>query len=194
MILLGTIASSLLQNVDNGVMDPLQVITVGPSGASTITFTNIPSTYSHLQVRGVARTTRATFANDGLAFYFNGDNAANYSRHQFAGDASGGIDNGPAANSTFMFTQVGGNGAGTNIFGAAIVDILDYSNTNKYKTARMFSGVDNNSAAGQQSGFVSLASGSWRNTNAITSITFYGYSGNFLQNTSLALYGIKGAE
>jgi hypothetical protein len=75
-----------------------------------------------------------------------------------------------------------------SIFGVAVCDILDYTNTNKYKTVRSLSGHDQNG-----SGYVTLMSGSWRNTAAITSITILRDSGgaNLTQYSQFALYGIK---
>jgi len=75
-----------------------------------------------------------------------------------------------------------------SVFAAYVIDILDYANTNKYKTSRNLAGYDNNSG-----GRVSLNSGNWRNTNAITSITLTCRSDNFQQYSQFALYGIKGA-
>jgi hypothetical protein len=43
------------------------------------------------------------------------------------------------------------------------------------------------------SGYVSLGSGLWMNTAAVTSIKLSPYSGTFVQYTQFALYGIKGA-
>ena len=194
MPILGVIASSTRQgqNVDTGAMFALQNIIVGSSSASSITFSNIPNTYKHLQIRGIARTARTTFSNDGLVLQFNSDTNSNYSRHQLTGDGAN-FDLGSAATSTFMFTQVAGNGGIADMFGAFVIDVLDYANSNKYKTARFFSGEDNNSGANQQTGFISLSSGSWRNTNAITSITLSGLSGNLLQYTQCSLYAVKGA-
>jgi hypothetical protein len=74
-----------------------------------------------------------------------------------------------------------------NIFGVGISDILDYANTNKHKTIRSISGHDQNG-----SGFVFLFSANWRNTNAITSIKLFPAAGSFAQNSTIALYGIKG--
>ena len=74
------------------------------------------------------------------------------------------------------------------MFSAHIIDILDYTNTNKYKTVRNLGGFDTNSA---QYGYISLGSVSWRNTNAITSISFTLDGNNFTQYTQFALYGIK---
>ena len=73
----------------------------------------------------------------------------------------------------------------TNVFNGGVIDILDYADTNKYKTARILCGADNNSA-----GEVGIFSGSWRNTAAITSIQIN--LANFTEGSKFALYGIKG--
>jgi hypothetical protein len=65
---------------------------------------------------------------------------------------------------------------------------LDYTNTNKNKTARSLWGYDANG-----SGYVGLYSGLWRNTSAINRIDYVPASGTFPQYSSFALYGIKGA-
>jgi hypothetical protein len=72
------------------------------------------------------------------------------------------------------------------IMGAGIIDILDYANTNKYKTARSLRGYDANG-----SGNMSLISGLWMNTAAISNITLTARGGSVDQYTTFALYGIK---
>jgi hypothetical protein len=74
-------------------------------------------------------------------------------------------------------------------FGAVVIDILDYANTNKYKTIRSLSGTSYNN----NNGAVGLFSGSWRNTNAITAITLQASAANLAQYSQFALYGIKGS-
>jgi hypothetical protein len=64
--------------------------------------------------------------------------------------------------------------------------ILDYANTNKYKTLRGLSGADNNG-----SGEIRFWSGLWQSTNAITSIKFFGNNGNWQQYSHFALYGVN---
>jgi len=71
-------------------------------------------------------------------------------------------------------------------FGTAVIDILDYANTNKYKTVRTLAGWDANG-----SGLVSFWSGSWRNTNATTTITLLPNLGNWAQYSQFALYGVN---
>jgi hypothetical protein len=77
-----------------------------------------------------------------------------------------------------------------NIYAAGIMDILDYTNSNKYKTGRSILGTDYNG-----SGMFISGSFFWQNTAAITSITLTSdptYTGNWTTSTSFALYGIKG--
>ena len=192
MILIGTIASSLLQNADNGVMDPLQVITVGPSGAANVTFTNIPSTYSHLQIRSLAQTNRSSIGRDIVNININNDTGSNYARHYLSGDGASAVSGGSASLTKGELTEVGTT-AGAS-FGAIVVDILDYANTNKYKTVRSLGGVDVNGTVGGYGGTINLYSTLWQSTSAITSVKLAPLNGTqFNQYSQFALYGIKGA-
>ena len=67
-----------------------------------------------------------------------------------------------------------------------MIDILDYSNTNKYKTARVLGGMDFNG-----SGSASLQSGLWMSTSAVTSITCISAGNNWTTGTQIALYGVN---
>jgi hypothetical protein len=157
------------------------------SGQATITFTLIPSGYKHLQIRSIAKTDRAE-TDDVILMQFNGDTAANYSSHILRGNGSVAIAGGSAntSNIGLQYAATGNSGA-TNMFAASVVDILDYGDTNKYKTTRTLNGMDLNG-----SGWIYLQSGNWRSTAAITSITLNRqYGSNFLTNSSFALYGIK---
>ena len=116
---------------------------------------------------------------------FNSDTGNNYADHQLAGDGSS-ASAAAVAPSTNKIYMAQAKGVG---FGASVIDILDYKNTNKYKTTRQIWGWDNNGE-----GVIRLTSGLWMNTAAITSITLTPLStGNFGQYTQAALYGIKGA-
>lgn len=184
-------------DVDPGAMIPIATTVVGAGGASTITFSSIPQIYEHLQVRILGQTNRASYV-DNLEMYVNGDTGFNYSVHYIAGDGinTPGAAAGAGAGGFIATTQNFGSSSGTaNYFGVGIIDILDYSNTNKYKTLRGVLGLSLNAADASGSfGRVNMSSGSWRNTNAISSITFYPTLGSaFTQYSSFALYGIKRA-
>ena len=181
MLILGTIASSILKVSDTGVMFPLQSMVIGSPGASSITFSNIPSTYTHLQVRGISMHPSA----DGLCGRINGDTGTNYTYHEIYGNGSTAAAQAETAKTALL--EFGGS-PNTTSPGTYIIDILDYANTNKYKTVRTLAGVDTNGG-----GTIRLVSQLWLNSNAITSIRFYGSTYNLSQYTQFALYGVKSA-
>ena len=173
---------------DTGAMFPLQVITVGSAGASSVEFTNIPNTYTHLQIRGIVRSSLSASAA-GFIMRVNSDSASNYSAHNLGGSGSGTQAN-AYANNTYMYPgpAMPAANATASTFGALVIDLLDYANTNKYKTMRALSGFDANG-----SGEIYFNSANWRNTNAISSISLLFTSSNCVQYSQFALYGIKGA-
>lgn len=185
--ILGIIASSISgSKASTTSYESIATVTVGSGGSSSIDFTSIPSTYKHLQLRCLGRTTAAV-SNDVAYLRFNSDSGTNYSAHDLRGNggvvAAGGY---PSQNAMYLQRFAGGNQA-SGMFGVVVADILDYANTSKYKTLRDSGGYDFNG-----SGNVYLASGLWLSTSAITSMTMTTSSGNWAQYTQFALYGIKG--
>lgn len=162
-------------------------VATGTGSSNTITFTSIPSTYKHLQLRGIVKSTTAGSSFSSVLLNFNSDSSSSYTRHIVWGDGATPYAYG-LANTTAW--AIGGNdfpSAGyTSIVGAHVVDILDYANTNKNKTVRALTGCDVNGA-----GEILLSSTVYLKTNAITSIELVSASGNFSTLTQYALYGIK---
>jgi hypothetical protein len=158
----------------------------GTGSSGTITFTTIPSTYKHLQIRALGRSDYAG-ANVQIAVRFNSDTAANYSGHYLVGNGSTATASGAGGTTFGEGGQVTAATSSASVMGTAVIDILDYADTNKYKTLRSLSGFDANG-----SGQILLTSGSWRSTSAITSITLLAGAGNWTTDTRFALYGIKG--
>ena len=172
----------------SGAYDSIATTTVGAGGASSITFSSIPSGYTHLQIRSIARGTVAQ--GEMQTFYrFNSDSGNNYAYHLLRGNGSGVFADGiTSASSASAVTRYSAANAASGIFGAGVTDILDYANTSKNKTIRSLGGVDANG-----SGQVYFTSGLWMNTSAITSITIgINDGGDFAQYSQFALYGIKG--
>jgi hypothetical protein len=186
MPILGILASSRL--VSSNSYESISTVTVGSGGQATITFSSIPSTYKHLQVRMIAKTDRA-LNRDSVLVTFNSDTTAKYTRHGIYGDGSSVATESTSAFTTSMVTyRASGNTSASNIFGAIILDFLDYSNTTTNKTMRTLGGVDLNGA-----GEINFYSGMYASTAAINSISFVpGVGTNFLQYSQFALYGIKG--
>ena len=159
--------------------------TVGVGGQASISFTSIPQTFKHLQVRWLVRGL-ANVGTDVISLRINSDTSSNYSFHRLYGNgATASSDS--FANQTYVFGgDMPANTAAASIFAAGVLDILDYSNTNKYKTTKVTDGRDQNG-----SGFIWFNSANWRNTNAITTLTFTAQNGNYAQYSSFALYGIE---
>lgn len=186
--ILGIWASSRPTVTDTGAMFPLQVVTVGPAGASEINFTNIPSTYSHLQVRSIVRDTGSSYGYN-VSLRFNADSGSNYTRHNLEGNGSSASASGSSSAETSIPVALTTGGANTSgNFAGFVCDILDYANTNKNKTVRCLAGYDDNG-----SGYINLRSGAYLQTTAISSIRFIATGTAFAANSQFALYAVKGA-
>jgi hypothetical protein len=172
-----------------GDFESIATVTVGSGGAADITFSSIPSTYQHLQLRMICRDVGTSNAGRELGMQFNGSTATNYTTHQLYGDGSGafaavvGTSTSDPRNYPAWIPQ---NGTTSSAFGAVVIDILDYASTSKNTTARSLSGWDANG-----SGFVLLRSGLWRLTDAVSSIKVFPNVANFAQYSTAALYGVK---
>jgi hypothetical protein len=167
--------------------ESIATTTVGSGGQATVSFTSIPATYKHLQIRCISRgTIAATFTNVNLRF--NSDSSSIYRTHWLDGNGTSALGEDSGASPEIYFGVGVGANANANVFGASVCDILDYASTNKFKVTRSLAGEDNNG-----NGFLGLISGLWRSTAAVTQIDITPNSGNFVQYSSFALYGIKGA-
>lgn len=156
----------------------------GTGSSGTITFSSIPSTYKHLQIRATA--SKDTAGNIEFGLQFNGDAGSNYTWHRLTGNGS--------SVSSGWYGGLGGasyvgyaTGTGTsNATASNIIDILDYTNTNKNKTIRSLVGYHTSS-----DNSIRLNSGIWFSTAAISSlsITYGGY--NFTSISRFSLYGVN---
>jgi hypothetical protein len=187
MPVLGIVASQISGHLfaPSGAYDSIATAS-GTGSSGTITFSSIPSTYTHLQIRAIARE---SYPSSQFNMRFNSDTGANYSWHTIYGTgATVGVDS--FASSTAIGTYgLAFSSLTAGILSPHIIDILDYANTNKYKTTRTLGGFDAN-GSGEQG----LFSGLWMNTSAITSIDLIttGVSAYWTTDTRFALYGIKG--
>jgi hypothetical protein len=174
--------------------ESIATVTVGAGGASSVEFTSIPSTYTHLQIRSISRYTGTQNSGAPIYMQFNSDTGTNYSFHRFLGYANlseVGVASGSGASQSYI--QLGyttGGSTTANMFSIQVTDILDYANTSKFKTAKTINGYDSNTDTGYRS--VGLYSGNWRSTSAVTSIKILPDTDSWAQYSSFALYGIKG--
>lgn len=183
--ILGIWASAQQASLLANSYESISTVTVGAGGQSSISFTSIPSTYKHLQIRAIQFC--GTTSYNALIRY-NSDSGNNYASHYLEGNGST-VGSGVAyGNPPINYGAIGEVRGGTTYPDVFVCDILDYTNTNKYKTARSLSGYDANG-----SGLAAFRSSLWMSTSAITSITITNdVPANFTQYSSFALYGIKG--
>lgn len=200
MPILGTVASQF-SGKPSSSFESIATTTVGSGGESTITFSSIPQTFMHLQIRGILQGSRPGPVPSGYAsLRFNNNTDSSYRDHILASNINGSPPN-PVGTTeglgTFLYLTAIPGVAAAPFFGTFITDILDYRSTNKNKVIRTIEGVNTNANAinGYNASGVSFKSGLWVNSaSAVTSITIeaLGTGSPFKQYSQLALYGIKG--
>ena len=164
-------------------MFPIASQTIASSGTtSAITFTSIPQTFTHLQLRIF---TSLSASNTGIGFNLNFDGGNNYARHAIVGNGSTALSFNTTTTSNMLLAFYTNTVATTSPL-VAVVDFLDYANTNKYKTVRSLYGVDGNGV-----GETSLSSGLWMSTAAINTIQFGLGSPTYNAGSTFQLYGIS---
>jgi hypothetical protein len=190
--ILGIIASQNYVRIPPTSYDSIATTTVGAGGTSTVTFSSIPSTYKHLQIRAIARCGANGGKADDIVLTFNSDTGANYTQHLLVGNGSTAASY-SATGQNFIkgVAYAAGQTASANIFGTGIVDVLDYTDTNKNTTVRALAGLELNEA--NTFAQIQLWSGLWINTAAVTSIEIKSnVSSTISQYSQFALYGIRG--
>jgi hypothetical protein len=183
--ILGIFASANYPRSTNSY-ESIATSVVGSGGVASITFSSIPSTYQHLQIRMISQQNASLNDYGNINLTVNSDTGSNYAYHLLYGYGTG-VGAEAFTSRTLAKLPVSYLTSGS-IFSASICDIADYANTNKYKTIRTLGGNDANGSAN----FIAMYSGLWMSTSAITSLTLTGHNGNFTQYSSFALYGIKG--
>ena len=171
--------------------ESIATYTVGAGGVASVEFTGIPATFKHLQLRAIARSNYSG-TGGGIENYFqlgNGsiDTGANYTYHYLLGNGSAASAAGSASRNDGLLSW--SSRTSDAAFAGYVTDVLDYADTNKFKTVRTIGGNDNNG-----SGQVLLTSSLWQSTSAVTNFKIYPISGSykFDQYSQFALYGIKG--
>jgi hypothetical protein len=147
------------------------------ASASSVTFSSIPQNYTDLVV--VCNAITNTVANYELTF--NSDSGTNYSRTYLLGNGSA-ASSGRASSANFIRCDQGGN-LDTTWGNPITVNVMSYSNSTTYKSVLSRSG-------GASSG-VGAVVGLWRNTAAITSLSFACSGATFSSGSTFSLYGIQ---
>lgn len=158
--------------------------TVGAGGTSTITFSNIPQTYTDLVVLISARSDRSQ-VGDNLSISYNSSSSSQSDRRLYA-DGSGIYSYSDSALYSGFAT---GSSATAATFGSTMIYITDYTGSN-YKSS-FSDGVAENAST---PGAINAGAEMWSNTAAITSIAISSrYSATFQQYSTAYLYGVSNA-
>lgn len=175
--------NALVTPVENNSFE--SIVTLSGTGSNAnVTFTSIPQTYKHLQLRIFMNSTRSSGPTGSGRMQFNSDTTGtNYYTHSSYGGYTGDTA-GFAANENY---GVWWYGDATPIYVSAIIDILDYTDTNKKTTVREFTGFNSNAG-----GYMGITSMFWNNTAAVTQILLNTDGFNWGANARFALYGLKG--
>jgi hypothetical protein len=199
MPILGTIASSKLQSISSD-FESIASYTVSGSSTSTITFSSIPSTYRNLQLRCSWLASSATTGGATLQIRINGDTASNYNYLQgLANMSDDSVRNTGASTGQTEFKNDTGylgftTADSTTSFSIDILDIHEYKNTS-IKKPILWRQARNKNTTSHPTSRVSITSGHWASTSAITSIEIKVYapaSSNFAADSTFDLYGIGG--
>jgi hypothetical protein len=178
-----------------GSYDALSTVTLS-SGVQLVTLTGIPSDYRHLQIRVFSQTTRSTFNVDSFGISVESGVNTAYTRHQL-------VSNNGGTTAVQSFNQVGTgsvnpfidtvtSNAGSNFFGVAIIDILDYSSTTKNPVIRAIGGGDTNGLVSSFCGTVGLSSALYAVAGAVTTVNlFVTYGTLFNAKTTFSIYGVR---
>lgn len=151
-------------------------------------FTNIPQTFQHLQIRITARSTYTGAEN--MFMRINNSSSSWWSGHALGGQGTSAYAASYTSNSYADFTAIANGSQSANVFSAAIIDIFDYASTTKNKTIKLIGGFDNNG-----SGYMEIRGALALTTGAITDIhqlggTAVGGANVLAAGSRADLYGI----
>jgi len=150
---------------------PLATVTLG-TAASSVTFSSIPATYRDLILVFVGVFSTA----QNPTVRFNGDTTTSYSLVRMLNDGNTPISSANTENSLYV-----GN-ALTTTPAQIQVQLMDYSTTDKHKTALV-----NHSIGGTTTMRIADR---WANTAAVTTISWSVATGTMNAGTTLNLYGV----
>lgn len=157
---------------------PVALVTFGAGGT-------LPQTYRDLYLVVNARSVSTSFAADNFGIQFNSDTAANYSWVRAFADVSAGVSSSATTGNQIGQIVIAASQSATDP-SPIILQVLDYSATDKHKTAIIRSG-----SSAQQ---VCMTTGRWASTSAITSfaVSNYASAANFAAGSTFMLYGVLG--
>lgn len=153
---------------------------------SSLTFSTIPSDKTNLMIEFYGRSQRAAQAASVIGFRCNGDTANNYAYQRF--DSNLTTNAGDANIAQSMACRIGLPAANAPANEMAAVRILIPGYRSAFR--KIFNGTSGYRIGTTTSGlYVSIHSGVWENTAAITSLTLVDINAaNFVSGSTVSLY------
>lgn len=163
------------------------------SSTDVVWFVNIPQYYEHLQLRITSKSNRATYNYDSHQIRFNNVSTANtYIETGMNNDPGGGSGaQSYAAGRTYFFVPLVGTSV-RNQFGYTIMDIFDYADTSYNTSVRFVGGSEGIALDGGYRSYTLIASGTFVNTGAVTTIRIQCDAASYLAGSTFSLYGVRG--
>lgn len=163
-------------------------VNLSTSSSTGITFTSIPQGYTDLMIELSYRTDRSSADGDHVRFIFNASTSAIYGWMRLIRYDGSGIfaDGTKESGTTPYFGSGAANNSTTSAFSTTIFYIPNYSSS--YPKIMNGDGAAENRLTNHH---LTLGSGSWSSSAAITSMEFKPYAGtNFVQYCTADLYGV----
>jgi hypothetical protein len=168
-------------------LQPIYTQTVGAGGAASITFNNIPQTFTDLKVVASMRDTGANIDYVSNLNFNNDAISGLYSFNRIYGNGASATSD-RFSNVNFIFgAHANGAGSTSNTFTNCEIYIPNYRAAN-FKSTNIDYVIEQNSA--NTSVYQVLIAGLWRNTNAITSLSLTTGGTAYVTNSTVTLYGI----
>lgn len=190
-LLSGSLSTPSAKQAYTPITGYYSVASAQPSGVSSVTFSNIPSFYSHLEIKIHTMSLGGSTGNDDVYMYFNtygvGTYATTYLGANIGTDTeAGNIGISDALWASYAYT----NGNPNNRYSYANIIIPNYSSTSQNKTMYTKSGTASDSSTDNRR--IRIAGGVWNQTSAISSITIFMGGVNFKGGTRIDLYAVGG--
>ena len=162
---------------------------------AVVEFTGIPSTYKHLQLRFSGRSGDSGTGHVIIYMQFGtgggaADTGSNYSVHYLRGYNGGhGVSVKTANGTNISAARIPQEGEDFHCYGISIVDILDYTNTNKNTTCQF------QCWSAKASGEVGFGSGGWfgGSQGAVDRIKLT-MADSWVRGSEFSLYGLGSAN
>jgi hypothetical protein len=171
-------------------MIPISTITVGSGGIASVSFNNIPQTYTDLKILGSARTVRSGADSDYLLINFNNSSVAAYEYRTVQG-------NGTAASSNNGGSGLSGTAIGFDRFPSSTATANTFGNFEMYipnYTASSHKSISSDAVSENNATDATaiLQASIWANNLPISSIKFSIGGGTLIDvYSTFTLYGIR---